>query len=33
MTGKRQHFMIASASAPARVGLDPNSWVLMENRF
>jgi hypothetical protein len=33
MTGKQQHFAIASATAPAKVTLDPNTWLLIENRF
>jgi aminopeptidase N len=33
MTAKQQHFTIASATAPVRVTLDPNTWLLMESRF
>ncbi len=33
MTVKQQHFAIASATAPPKIILDPNTWLLLENRF
>ncbi len=31
MTGKQQHFTLAAPTAPAKVTLDPNTWLLMES--
>ena len=33
LTQRRQRFEIAAAKAPGAVALDPNTWVLMEQRF
>ena len=33
ITAKQQHFAIASATAPTKIALDPNTWLLIENRF
>ena len=33
MRSKQQRFEIEAASEPARVELDPNTWILMDAKF